>query len=47
MTVTAVLLVIEAPAVVMTMEVAPHALIGVKPTPAVEMDPVGVMLVSK
>ena len=47
MTVTRASAAIPKPDVVMTMEVAPHALIGVKATPAVEMDPVGVMLVSK
>jgi hypothetical protein len=39
--------VIDAAAVVMTMEVAPGVLIGVKATPAVEIDPVGESLVRK
>ncbi len=44
--VTSVLPVIEAAAVVMTMEVTPGVLIGVKATPAVEIDPVGVSKLS-
>jgi len=46
-TVTRAFAAIPKPDIVMKMELAPHALIGVKATPAVEMDPVGVMLVSK
>ena len=41
--VKSVLPVIDAAAVVMTMEVTPGVLIGVKATPAVEIVPVGVL----